>query len=142
MRRHAAFLSVVVSAAFLSGCVERRYVVTTDPPYAVVVRNNQPLGASPADDHFIYYGTYHFTIMKDGYQTLQVDQKIPAPWYEYPPFDFVAENLVPWRIQDVRRFHYVLEPAKAPEVNQLLPAADNLRNKGKSLEAPAPDNPQ
>ena len=36
------------------------------------------------DDHFVYYGNYHFTLIKDGYETLQVDQDIPAPFYEYP----------------------------------------------------------
>ena len=60
------FLSLAV---FLTGCVDRRFVVTTDPPGALVLRNNAPIGFAPADDHFTYYGNYHFTLIKDGYET-------------------------------------------------------------------------
>src|SRR5690242_18480040 len=98
MRQSRWLLTVALGAGLLAGCVERRYVVTTDPPGAVVLRNYQNIGASPADDHFVYYGNYHFTIIKDGYATLQVDQKIPTPWYEYFPLDFISEALVPWQI--------------------------------------------
>jgi hypothetical protein len=130
-------------AVLLSGCVDRRYVVTTDPPSAVVYRNyNQSLGLTPADDHFVYYGTYHFTVVADGYQTLQVDQEIPAPWYQYFPIDFFAD-LLPYRIEDVRRFHYKLEPLQSPDLNQLLDQGQALRNQGKALQpfAPVPQPP-
>ena len=89
------------------------------------------------DDHFVYYGNYHYTLIKEGYETLQVDQEIPTPWYEYFPLDFVSENLVPWPIQDVRRFHYTLQPRQAVRADQLLNDAQNLRNRGQSLGTPA-----
>src|SRR5437879_5241266 len=98
MKHYGWFLGIAIGALATTGCVDRRYVVYTDPPGAIVLRNNQPLGASPADDHFTYYGTYHFTIIKEGYETLQVDQHIPPPWYEYFPLEFVSEYLVPWPI--------------------------------------------
>jgi hypothetical protein len=131
MRRCAWSVGILL----LAGCVERRYVITTDPPGAVVLRNNQPIGASPADDHFVYYGNYHFTIQKEGYETLQVDQKIPAPWYQWFPLDLVSEILVPWPIEDVRRFNYKLEPRHIPNANDVLGQAQNLRNRGFSLGA-------
>jgi hypothetical protein len=124
-------------AGLAAGCVEQRYVVTTDPPGAIVLRNYQQIGAAPADDHFVYYGKYHFTIIKDGYETLQVDEVIKTPWYEYFPLDFVSENLVPWKIRDVRRFHYHLEPARTPNTAELLNRAQELRMKGQSIGAPA-----
>jgi hypothetical protein len=117
--------------------VEQRYVVTTDPPGAIVLRNYQQIGAAPADDHFVYYGKYHFTVIKDGYETLQVDEVIKTPWYEYFPLDFVSENLVAWKIRDVRRFHYHLEPARTPNTAELLNQAQELRTKGQSIGAPA-----
>src|SRR5262249_15715254 len=120
------------------GCVERRYVVTTDPPGAVVLRNDQPIGASPADDHFTYYGKYHFTLIKEGYETLQVIQPIRAPWYEYFPLDFISENLIPWSIVDVRRFHYGLEPRRMPTPDQLLNQAQPLRGRGQELQPLTP----
>lgn len=155
MRKYLGSFVIAACAGFLTGCVEQRYIVTTDPPGAVVLRNGQPLGQSPVDDHFVYYGTYHFTILLDGYETLQVDQTIPPPWYEYFPLDFFSENVVPCKIPDVRRFHYKLEPRRMVNTNDLLNEAQNLRNRGISIRppdtaipspglpasAPAPQNP-
>src|SRR5262245_60705353 len=83
MRRSAWWFGVVIVAGVLAGCVERRYVITSDPPGAAVFRNGQFIGSTPVDDHFLYYGNYHYTLVKDGFETLQVDQPIPAPWWEY-----------------------------------------------------------
>jgi hypothetical protein len=130
---------MAVAAACIGGCVERRYVITSDPPSAVVVRNyEQPLGWSPVDDHFTYYGMYHFTLTADGYQTLQVDQVIRPPWFEYFPLEFIAENLIPWRIEDVRYFHYRLEPLQTPNVDELRQQGEVLRNRGRSIVPTAP----
>jgi hypothetical protein len=136
MKNYIAFLSFALCAGLLTGCVEQRYVVTTDPPGAVILRNGQTLGQSPADDHFVYYGKYHFTIILDGYETLQVDQDITTPWYEFFPLDFFSENVIPWKLRDVRRFHYKLEPRRMVDTNQLLKDADNLRNRGISIRPP------
>jgi hypothetical protein len=137
MRRTAEIIGLALVAGLVAGCVERRYVVLSDPPGAVVLRNNQPIGAAPADDHYVYYGNYHFTLIKDGYTTLQVDQKIPAPWYEYFPLDFISENLVPWRITDVRRFSYRMEPLQKTTTQALLNRGQELRNRGQSIGPPA-----
>lgn len=143
MKHNGWWVGLAIGMAALSGCVDRRYVVYTDPPGALVLRNGQPIGSSPADDHFVYYGNYHFTIVKDGYETLQVDQKIVSPWYEYPILDFFAENLTPWPILDRREFHYRLEPRRIANTKELMEEAQNLRNRGISLgggsaAAPAP----
>jgi hypothetical protein len=136
MKYWVRLLSLAIGAGMLTGCVERRYVVYTDPPGAIVLRNGQPLGAwSPVDDYFVYYGNYHFTIIKDGFETLQVDQEITTPWYEFFPLDFISENLVPWPILDRREFHYKLEPRRQVNTNELLKDAQNLRNRGFSLGA-------
>src|SRR5262249_55606882 len=57
--------------------------------------------------------------------------------YEYFPLDFISENLMPWKIRDVRRFHYHLEPARTPNTAELLKQAQELRMKGQSIGAPA-----
>lgn len=140
MRRYVRYLGAAACAALLSGCVERRFVVSTDPPGAVVLCNAQPIGASPADNHFTYYGAYTFTLIKEGYETRQVTQNIPAPWYQYPLIDFISENLIPWPIQDVRRFEFPLEPRRIVNPDQLLNEAQNLRNRGQSI-TPSPPSP-
>lgn len=122
-----------VFAALLSGCVERRFVVESDPPGALVLVNNQPLGSTPVDGHFIYYGNYDFTLVKDGFETLHVDQRIRAPWYQWPLVDFVSENLYPGKIEDVRRFRYAMQPAAQVNTQQLLNQAEALRDRGRAL---------
>jgi hypothetical protein len=132
----SGWLAIAACAGLLAGCVERRFVVYCDPPGAIVYENGMPLGAAPADNHFIYYGKYHFTLVRDGYQTLQVDQPISQPWYEYPGLDFISENLVPWTIRDVRRFVYPMIPLQVPNTRELLGQADALRSRGKAIPLP------
>src|SRR5262245_19788812 len=81
-RKIVALCALIVAGQF--GCVERRFVIESDPPGAVVFVNGQPLGSTPVDGHFIYYGNYDFSLVEDGYETLHVDQRIRAPWYQYP----------------------------------------------------------
>ena len=64
------------------------------------------------DREFTYYGTYRFTLVRDGFQTMTVEEHVKAPWYEIIGLDFISENLIPWTIPDVRRFHYDLLPMK------------------------------
>ncbi|HEV3258238.1 MAG TPA: PEGA domain-containing protein [Gemmataceae bacterium] len=138
MRRTMWMIGVAVYAGLLAGCVERRYVITSNPPGAAVYRNGQFIGLTPVDDQFVYYGDYHFTIRKDGYATLQVRQPIPMPWYEYWPLEFVSENLVPGHIENIHRFDYTLQPLPQPNIQQLLNEAQILRSKGKAIGPPAP----
>lgn len=131
-------LGVALCAGVASGCIERRFVVNSEPSGAAVLRNNVPIGAAPADDHFLYYGKYKFTLVKDGYETLNVEQDVPQPWYEYPPLDFIVETLLPWKIRDTRRFTYQMQPAVLPRSDELLGQADVLRAQGKTLQSKKP----
>jgi hypothetical protein len=136
MRRRAGLLGVLLAAALAGGCVDRSFVVESNPPGAFVLVNNRPLGAAPVDDGFVYYGKYRFTLIKEGYETLHVDQDVPAPWYEYPPLDFVAENLWPFQIEDRRRFRYDLSPARVPNAEDVLRRAEELRDHGHAIRTP------
>jgi hypothetical protein len=128
-------LGAALGAATLSGCVERTFVVNSEPPGATVYRNNMRIGQTPADDHFLFYGDYDFTLVKDGYETLHVKQCVSAPWYEYPPLDFVSETLWPWKIRDQRRYTYQMSPVVVPRSDELLGTAQTLRTQGQALEA-------
>jgi hypothetical protein len=63
---------------------------------------------------------------------------VKSPWYEFFPLDFVSENLVPWKIDDVRRYHYTLEPLQAVRTDQLIDEAQRVRAVGKSIVPPPP----
>ncbi len=135
--RRTTWCAVLAAAGLLAGCVERSYIVTTDPPGAVVYENGKPIGATPADGtSFVYYGRYGFTLVKEGYETLQVEQDIRAPWYQYFPLDFVSENMIPWTLKDQRRFHFEMKPLQAIRTDEVVERAQQLRARGQAIGAP------
>ncbi len=129
--RRVAYLLVVLLAA---GCVERKFVIDTDPPNVLVLVNNTPLGPSPADGSFVYYGKYNFTLMAPGYETLHATEDIVAPWYEWVGLDFFFETLWPFEIEDVRHFHYQMVPQAIPNTADVLSRSTQLREQGRNLQ--------
>lgn len=101
--------------------------VRTNPPGALVYVDDYEVGTTPCSVSFTYYGTRKIRIVKDGYETLTVMQPIPAPWYQYTPCDFVAENLVPGQIHDQRNLDYQLRPQAVVPSEQLIARAEDLR---------------
>jgi hypothetical protein len=137
--RWSGFLALPLFLALLTGCVERRMVITTEPFGALVYdERNVPLSASPADRPFTYYGKYRFKIVKDGYETLVVEEDVRPPWYEWIGLDFVSETLIPWTLRDVRRFHYQLKNAVVVPPEEVLKQGTPLRERGLITGEPAP----
>jgi hypothetical protein len=139
-------LACALLAAATAGCVERKFLITTEVAEmpgrdagAMVSVNGILQGPTPLDGWFVYYGKYHFTLQKDGYETLQVDQCIPAPWYEWPPLDFFAETIWPFKIRDYREFHYVLMPAQGVRPEDVLNRGEVMRARGQTV-VPLPDS--
>ncbi len=118
---------LVLCLVFLSGCVRRRMTVRTNPPGAVVYVDDYQIGTTPVSTNFVHYGTRKIRLVKDGYETLTVEQPIPAPWYQIPPIDFVAETLVPNEIQDHRTLNYQLVPQRVVPPDELRARAEDLR---------------
>jgi len=148
--KNLAWLLPALGAVFANGCVERRFVITThlpgmpapmDASAIVYDEKGQPISATPADRQFTYYGKYRFVLKRDGYQTLVVEEQVKAPWYEVFPLDFISENLIPWTIPDVRRFHYELQPLLAIPPEAVLEQGQLLRAKGQSEGVPLPGRP-
>jgi hypothetical protein len=106
-------------------------MIRSNPPGASVYVDGYEIGTTPIATDFIYYGTRQIKLVKDGYETLTVNQPIPAPWYEYPGVDFVSENVVPGNLRDVRTLTYQLAP-------QLMAPADQLRARAEQLRQSAP----
>lgn len=118
---------LLVAAVVQTGCVRRRLMVRSNPPGAMVYVDNQPIGTTPCATDFIYYGTREIRLVKAGYETLTVNQPIPAPWYQIPPFDFVSENVIPRKIQDYRTVSFNMVPQVIVPSEQLLSRAEQLR---------------
>jgi hypothetical protein len=123
-------LQIVLILAVLlpgSGCVRRRLNVRTNPPGALVYVDNQQIGTTPCSVDFVYYGTREIRLVKAGFETLTVNQPIPTPWYQYPPLDFISENLVAAKIRDNRTVTYNLAPQVIVPTQELLDRANQLR---------------
>ena len=121
-------------------------MIETTPPGAKVYVNDQPVGYAPVEVPFTYYGIYRITLELDNHQTLQVDQKVTAPWYAYPPIDFLAEHIYPFKASDIKRFQFDLAPMPRQNHEELRYQAEELRKYAKdSLPEPSipyvPKNP-
>jgi len=126
--RVAIWACVAASLAVNAGCVRRRLTIRTNPPGAQVFVDDQEIGVTPCSASFIYYGTRKITVMKDGYKTETLFQKVNAPWYEIPPLDFVSENLVPRELRDERIVDVQLAPEEVVPQQQLINRAQALRD--------------
>lgn len=122
----------------LAGCVERRFLIESDPPGAFVYQNGQFLGATPVDVPFLYYGKYDFLLVKEGFETLKVSTRVTPPWYERPGFDFLSENLSPFHVQDVRPVSYQLQPMAQTNTVELMNQAGELRERGRAIPSAPP----
>jgi hypothetical protein len=120
-------LLAAIAIAMQPGCVRRRLMIRSNPPGAMVYVDNQPIGQTPCATSFIYYGTREIRLVKPGYETLTINQPIPAPWYQIPPIDFVSENLVPNEIQDFRTVTFNLQPQVIVPIDQLIARGEQLR---------------
>ena len=118
---------LAVSCLLQTGCVRRRLMIRSNPPGAMAYVDNQAIGKTPCATDFIYYGTREIRLVKAGYETLTVNQPLPAPWYQVPPLDFVSENVVPRKIQDYRTASFNMVPQVIVPTEQLIARGEQLR---------------
>jgi hypothetical protein len=134
LSRHV--IVAVGALSLLTGCVERRFRVESNPPGAYLYINNTPYGPTPVDVPFLFYGDYDVMLVKEGFQTKKVKQPVPAPWYEYPVIDFFSEALYPGQLTDIRSLYYEMEPVCQPNLDLLKAEGEELRKRGAALPPP------
>jgi hypothetical protein len=132
---------MLLTIILTGGCVERRFVVTSDPPGALVYHNGIYLGATPVDGYLTYYGKQQFRLMKEGYETLDIVQAYMPPWYEIPGVDFFSENVWPFKIRDVRSFCYTMTPLQTVRPDDVRQRAEELRARGQTIGVPRLPHP-
>ena len=115
MNRLASIFPLVLPLLFC-GCVERELDVKSTPPGALVYMNDQEVGRTPFHKRFIWYGYYDVQVRKEGYETLTTTTPVIAPWWQWLPFDFVAEVL-PFHFEDSHTVAYTLRPRSDAQVN-------------------------
>lgn len=139
--KRIACLTALVTMSATAGCVERRFTVFSEPAGALCYINGNYLGPTPADGYITYYGKQKFRLVKEGYETLDVVQKYPAPWYDLPGIDFLTENIWPFKIRDVRRFCYTMRPLQTIPPDDVRMRAEQLRSQGQNIGVPASPRP-
>jgi len=126
-RRLFAILGVLVTVCSLSGCVSRRLTIRSDPPGALVEVEGRRIGYTPCSLDFTYYATREIRLSKVGYETLTVQQPVPAPWYQVPPLDFISDNFLPVHVTNRHDFTYRLVPQRVVSEEELLDRASGIR---------------
>lgn len=118
-----------------AGCgVERTLVIDSKPEGALVYLNREEVGRTPLKYDFTWYGQYDVTLRKEGYQTLKSTEWVVAPWWQWPPFDFVAE-LVPGRPHDTQRLSYTMQAETGPaDPTTLMRRAEGMKAELRSGE--------
>ncbi|MEZ6318865.1 MAG: PEGA domain-containing protein [Phycisphaerales bacterium] len=116
----------------LTGCLERRIRVTSEPPGALVWLNDREIGRTPVETGFTFHGDYDVRLELDGYEPVHTDRTAHAPVYEWPGIDLVAAAL-PVKFDNTIEWHFDLERTRElteqPEQFEsgLLDRAEELR---------------
>jgi len=106
-------------AVALAGCVEREFVITSEPPGALVYISDVEVGRTPVTHPFTWYGDYDIMLRHEGRQTLKTHAEITPPIYEIPPLDLLSE-IAPWTYHDRRYLHYQLDELAQPSDEELI----------------------
>jgi len=126
IKKFAIFL--LIAGVFCSvGCVQRRLVVRSQPEGALVTIDNQIVGQTPVSVPFVYSGTRQIRLEREGYQTVNVKERIRPKWYDTFPISFFSNHFAMREIRDTRVLDFQLEPKTNVEENQLLDRANELR---------------
>jgi len=121
-------VSLLVVLAALGGCVKREMTVTSDPPGAMVVISDKPIGRTPVTQEFLWYGDYEIALRLKGHQTLRTHRQLDAPWYEIVPLDLFSA-LAPWTYHDQRYLHFELAERPPLDAAALIRRAEEFRDK-------------
>ena len=130
MKRSTPTLLGIGLLALVSGCVERKLTVTSEPSNALVYMNGKEIGRTPIETDFLWYGNYDLQIRKEGYQTLKTESQLTAPWWQWVPIDLFAE-LMPWHPTDRKSLHYTLTetPPTDTSAETLIDNATELKSR-------------
>lgn len=127
----------LVLLLFVSGCVERRLWVRTDPPGAMVRINGDEVGAAPVSWRFDHYGTVLVEAELAGHEPVQRAFRLRTPWYQWPVLDFFADVVWPGRIKDNHELALRLEPERPLTPAEIEAGIEKVRAGARKLRAEA-----
>ena len=129
--KRAQILVALVTPLLGACAAERKLIITSDPPGALVRLDDTIVGSTPYEIAFDHYGTRRVTLYKQGYRTASRLVPIESPWYATFPIDIVTEVLIPVGWKDIRRVDIAMEqdsgPVTRPDLAAVLQRAESLR---------------
>jgi len=135
VRKGLAAVLLLFATLAASGCVERRLFVRSDPPGAGVWIDEEYRGETPLDVTLPGYGTRRIELRKAGFERELFHERVPRPFYQWFPLDFVTEVLIPFRIRDEHRVDRRLRPE--PPVTYDRAFADELLRRAEAFRREA-----
>jgi len=119
--------TAILAVILLSGCVERRLTIVTEPAEAVVWLNDEEVGVTPVTVNFNWYGDYRVRIEKPGFEILNTHRPLERPLHDRFPFDFFAEVFWPQTIEDAYTWTFELQPYHQASAEELIESAKTAR---------------
>ena len=114
MRNPRVVLGAVLAAgaaSALTGCVERKLVIRSDPPGAVLFLEDEEVPqTTPVEIPFDFDGVRRVRLQAPGHAVLETTAAIESRWYDWFPLDVFAQFLWPGTIVDEQAFDFPLEP--------------------------------
>lgn len=126
-QRNCFLLAIIAIALASSGCMQRRMIVRSAPEGAFVTIDGQPIGSTPTSIPYTYAGTRDIKLERDGFKTIQVQQRLDPKWYQRFPLSLVSENFAGREIRDERVLDFALEPKPQIQEDRLLERANDMR---------------
>jgi hypothetical protein len=134
--------AALAALLLLPACVERKFLIQSEPPGAAVLVNGAYAGTTPTEIVFQNYGVVRLEVLPldldgDGwidYRNSVQRHELASPWYQWFPIDFFTDNLWPWTLEDRHSARLVLEPALEPDVPSDW---EEMRERAKALRVRA-----
>ena len=125
---HNWLLIVLIIVPMLCcGCVQRRMIIRSIPEGAFVMIDGQSVGSTPLSVPYTYSGTRDIKLERDGYKTINVQQRFDPQWYQTFPVSLISENFAGREIRDERVLDFTMEPKSQIQEDHLLNRANDLR---------------
>jgi hypothetical protein len=124
-------LAIAALAPLCACAAERKLVILSEPPGALVRLDDAIVGTTPYELRFDAYGKRRVTLYKQGYRTATQLVDLDTPWFAIFPLDLVSEVLIPIGWKDIRTVDVALVPeggqVTMPDLKPVLERAESLR---------------
>lgn len=132
--RNVLILTTLLAATCLSGCIERKLTITSEPAGALVIISDKEIGRTPVTTTWTWHGEYDIILRypEKGYETLNESAKLSMRWYEIPPIDLLS-YMAPWTYKDHRYLHYNLQKLELPSDDELIRRAKEMERRNNEV---------